>query len=424
MPNRGDRPIEVLLVEDDPRAAGLFLERMRHFAPGEFQVTQARSLQAGIDEASDIQFNVAVLDLTLPDSTGIETCSRFSSARPDVPFIVLTGVDDGSLVRTLSRAGAKAALLKDDCSGQDLVNAVRSASSARTADRATAAKTSKAAAAARFRNAIIDSADGIVVIDAGGKVLLVSAGAESLLGRTAADLTGSPFGIDLVSGQPVRAQVLREQEGHADTHNGSGTVRQFDVCQLRISELEFWPFSHHWSGRPVTVCAMRDVSNQSSEEHRQRSIARIDEPLQVTAGIDAVCADIAVRLGALVRFNRFEAAVWRPDLQRLQVVAELGMEAEGREVSALVKRGSAPAEFGSWSTEWSAEGLSPRVAVSIGHASAGAYSPRDEAVLARCASAVASALAQSRSTPVLQTTGAPAGLGPGLDGTGSLPEAA
>jgi PAS domain S-box-containing protein len=398
LPAIGTRAVDVLLIEDDPHAANLFLERTRHFAPGEFNITQARTLQSALDDAEDTSYSLAVLDLTLPDSSGIETCSRFSSAHPDIPFIVLTGVTDGSLVETLSRAGAIAALLKDDCSGQDIVNAMRTAHA--SAESRYTPKAVAAVAEARFRNAIIDSADGIVVVDAAGEVLLVSSGAESLLGRTAAEMTGSPLGLELKPGAPVRAQMLREEPGHAETHNAVGPVRQFDTCQLHLSEIEFWPFSHHWSGKPVTVCAMRDISNQSAEEHRQRNMLKIDQSLEVTAGIEAVCADLAIRLGSIVKFNRFEATVWSPETNRLQVLFELGVPSVGRERSAVFERNVVPKEFRSWITEWSTEELSPRVAVSVGCVAPDMYRDRDEVVLARCASMVAEALRQRRNSPV------------------------
>lgn len=394
----GTRATEVLLIEDDPSAANLFLERVRHFAPGEFNVTQARSLQAGLDEALDVNFGLAVLDLTLPDSVGIETCARFTSAQPNVPFVVLTGVTDGSLAETLSKAGAVAAFTKEDCEAQDLINAIRLAAvaTAKQSVEVTAALTE-----ARFRNAIIDSADGILVIGESGDIVLVSAGAEGLLGRSAAELTGSPLGIDLKPGTPVRAQMLREEPGHAQVRHIDSPVRQFDVCKLQINEVEFWPFSHYWANKPVTVCAMRDVNNQMVEESRQKNIVRIEEPLQISAGIEAVCADIAVRLGALVKFNRFEASLWRPDLNRLQIIAELGIETEGREVSTLNEKGSAPVEFSTWTTEWSSEEYEPRVAVSVGCIEPDANSGRNAIVLARCASMIASALGKMKNSPVL-----------------------
>ncbi len=403
MQSTGTKAIEVLLIEDDPQAATLFFERTRRFAPGEFGVTQARSLESGLDEVSHASFDLAVLDLTLPDSNGIETCTRFCEMAPDVPFIVLTGVVDGSLMETLSRAGAKAAIIKIDCAGQDLVNAMRTAHSVNEKERHMLPAAFKAAADARFRNAIIDNADGLVVIDQAGKVQLVSAGAESLLGRTASELQDSELGVALQLGRAVRAQVVREKPGHAEVSDAPGSVRQFDVCKLNISEIEFWAFSHQWSGKPVTVCAMRDVTNQVSEEYRQRTIVKIDQTLQVTAGLEAVCSDLAVRVGALIPFNRFEAAVWRPELNRLQIVFELGMDAKGRETGTILKRGAAPDGFGTWTTEWSSKELTPRIAISLGCAEPGKHEQRDSLVMARCASTVAAALRNSKAAPVFVT---------------------
>lgn len=406
MPAAGSRATDVLLIEDDPHAASLFLERTTHFAPGEFRVTQARSLHAALEEAYDTPYSLAVLDLTLPDSSGIETCARFSKAQPGVPFIVLTGVSDDALIETLSKAGAKAALLKDDCSGYDIVNAMRTARAVTLAEQQETPAAMRALAESRFRNAIIDKADGIVVIDLTGNVLLVSTGAETLLGRAAADLTGSPFGIDLKPGTPVRAQTLREESRYSQTHSGTGPVLDFDVCQLHVSEVEFWPFAHQWSGKPVIVCAMRDISNQSVEELRQQNIVKIVRPLEVGAGIDAVCTDLALRLGMLVQFNRFEVSVWMPQQERLQVVFELGTNVKGREVSSILNRSAYPDEFGAWATQWSPEDVSPRIALSIGNVTPLEYSKRDEAVLARCANMVAAALSLNRAKPVFSVSSA------------------
>ncbi|MDA0676989.1 MAG: response regulator, partial [Chloroflexi bacterium] len=324
------RAVNVLLIEDDPYAAALFLERTRRFAPGEFGITQARSLESGLGEVSHSRFDLAVLDLTLPDSSGIETCTRFCEVAPDVPFVVLTGVVDSSLLETLSRAGAKAVIVKDDCAGQDMVNAMRTAHRVSEKARSMLPAAFTSAANARVRNAIIDNADGIVVLDEAGTVSLVSAGAESLLGRTAAELQGSALGVELRLGQPIRVQLVREQPGQTEVYDDRGMARQFDVCKLNINEVEFWAFAHQWSGKPVTVCAIRDVTNQVSEENRQRSIATFEQQVRLSAGLDEVGSDLAVRMSALLRFNRFETAVWRPELNRLQIVFELGMSAAGR----------------------------------------------------------------------------------------------
>ena len=394
-------PANVLLIEDDPHDAALFLERVHHFAPGEFCVTQARTLGSALSEAPQGRYGLAVIDLTLPDSSGIETCSSFHLSNPDIPFIVLTGVADGSLRETLQQAGAKAAMVKDDCSGPELIAAMRTAFAAGYGREEHDPRAVEAAAKARLRNAIIDTADGIVVVDAVGNIVLVNSGAEQVLGRMTGELIGTELGLDLHPGQPVRAQIVYERDSLIEVDVEGSNVRQFDVSKLNITDLEFWPFAHTWAGKPVTICALRDVSHQVTDEHRQRDVLKLERPLHITAGIDEVGADLAVRLGSLVRFNRFEAAIWRPELKRLQVIFELGAEAEGRESSKLIERSARPSEFGSWLSERSSETDDPCVYVSVGHVKSGQYGRRDENILARCAAALASAMARRRITPLM-----------------------
>lgn len=398
--------IELLLIEDDPHASRLFVDRVSRFASGEFNVTQARSLKAGLDEAADFPFGLAVLDLTLPDSTGIATCSKFNAAQPEVPFVVLTGVDDASLVETISKAGAKAALVKQDCSAIDLVNAIRTAAVSKEYDTPTV---SKKVSEARFKNAIIDSADGIVVVDKAGSIQLVSSGAELLLGRPAAEVIGSPLGIDLNPGEPVRAQVVREEQKSLQEAGQPVHVRDFDSSSLHVSDIEFWPFSHQWSGQLMTVCAMRDVTNQLEEELKQRNVVDIEKPLRVSAGIADICAEYAARLSAFVKFNRIEVSLRRPELKRLQIITATGALSEGRDTSALVEETLYPPEFGAWLTGRSDENYALEVVVSIGSIEKIQYTGRDQAAISRCATMIARHLQDSKRISVLKT--APTNIG-------------
>ena len=76
------------------------------------------------------------------------------------------------------------------------------------------------------------------------------------------------------------------------------------------------------------------------------------------------------------------------------------MPVQGREVGAILKRGGSPDGFGTWTTEWSSEGVSPRIAISVGSIKPGSHSQRDGAVIARCASTVAATLRSSNARPV------------------------
>ncbi len=425
----GTSPTKLLLIEDDPGAAQLVTERLAHHAPGEFSVTQARSLEAGLAEASESSFQLAILDLALPDSAGVQTCNRFASQQPNVPFIVLTGISDRPMSNTLAKAGAGAVLDKADASSADIVAAARAAALTRPSDlKGPTPEATKAAAEARFRNAIIDSADGIVVLDSEGKIVLVSAGAELLLDRSAADLAGTSLGLDLVPGQPVRAQIVREESGQQwpDQEDES---RRFDVSRLHLSDIEFWPFEHQWTNQRVTVCAILDVSNQAVEESRQRGMLSLEERLKITSGLPEITTEIALRLGALTKFNRFEISAWRSDLQRMQIVAQLGLECSDRDISDLVSPDQAPPGYTHWISESSGDLDGQRISIAIGRITDDPFHARDRAILARCVSMAANELRRTRMTPVLvpNRTGDTLRLA-GYTGSGSLdsslPEAA
>jgi DNA-binding NarL/FixJ family response regulator len=71
------------------------------------------------------QFDVALLDLNLPDSTGLETMKRFRQEMPQIPIVVLTGVDDRNLALRAIAAGAQEYLVKDETTINRLLQAMK-----------------------------------------------------------------------------------------------------------------------------------------------------------------------------------------------------------------------------------------------------------------------------------------------------------
>src|SRR5436190_1139902 len=92
-----DRPIEVLNFEDYPEDALLVSRVLRKVFLMQFNVTAAPTLAAGIELLRDRHFDVALLDLDLPDSQGISTFERVRNEAPELPLIVLTGNNDDRL---------------------------------------------------------------------------------------------------------------------------------------------------------------------------------------------------------------------------------------------------------------------------------------------------------------------------------------
>ncbi len=107
-----DRPIHVLLVEDSPADGGLIEEYLRRCPLPAFSVQRSNSLSTALALAAGHRFDVALLDLGLPDSSGPQTIERFCEGAPDTPVVVLTGHDDEALAVEAVDKGAQDYLVK------------------------------------------------------------------------------------------------------------------------------------------------------------------------------------------------------------------------------------------------------------------------------------------------------------------------
>jgi signal transduction histidine kinase len=128
--------VEVLLVEDDPDDAR-FVERCIHEdrvasgsgdGPRLIEVVRIETvgcLADGLERVRADSPDAVLLDLTLPDSSGLETVDRMVEAAPRIPVVVLTGRDDVGLgVRAIQR-GAQDYLRKSETGASVLRRSLR-----------------------------------------------------------------------------------------------------------------------------------------------------------------------------------------------------------------------------------------------------------------------------------------------------------
>ena len=107
----------VLLIEDDPGDARLVAEVLKHAGNIHFALEMVNTLADGLSKLSLQQFDVVLLDLSLPDSFGVSTMDQVLGQGPDQPVIVLTGAKDEQLAMELSKKGAQDYLVKSEMPG-------------------------------------------------------------------------------------------------------------------------------------------------------------------------------------------------------------------------------------------------------------------------------------------------------------------
>ena len=106
------KKLRILLIEDDPNYFVLLNERLLQCNAPAFEVVRSKMLQSGIDRLKLGDIDIILLDLTLPDSSGLNSLTAVRHASPQTPVVILTGVDDRDLASNAISQGAQDYLVK------------------------------------------------------------------------------------------------------------------------------------------------------------------------------------------------------------------------------------------------------------------------------------------------------------------------
>ncbi len=117
--------IHVLLIEDNPGDALLIREYLAEAGGGTLQLVVADRLSTGLETLAQGGFDVVLLDLSLPDSRGLETYHLMHAEFPDLPVVILSGLDDEATAVQAVHEGAADYLFKGEVGGNLLIRAVR-----------------------------------------------------------------------------------------------------------------------------------------------------------------------------------------------------------------------------------------------------------------------------------------------------------
>ncbi|MBI1892577.1 MAG: HAMP domain-containing histidine kinase [Candidatus Rokubacteria bacterium] len=120
-----DRPIKVLLIEDDAGDARLIEEMLAEATGAAFALVWADRLSAGLEHLTQGGIDIALVDLSLPDSLGLHTVVKIHSHASGVPMVVLSGLDDETVAVEALQMGAQDYLVKSQVDSHLLARSVR-----------------------------------------------------------------------------------------------------------------------------------------------------------------------------------------------------------------------------------------------------------------------------------------------------------
>jgi Flp pilus assembly CpaE family ATPase len=133
----------ILLIDDDSFYARLvrewFASRSGETAP---VLSVAGTLETGLRRVAEGGVNLILLDLNLPDSSGLKTLAAAKEGAPGIPIVVLSASDDEGITLQAIQLGAEDYLVKDKCGAELLLRVVESAMARQQARTGSSAGTS------------------------------------------------------------------------------------------------------------------------------------------------------------------------------------------------------------------------------------------------------------------------------------------
>lgn len=120
-----NKVLNVLLIEDNPGDAVIIKEMFHEIPKTNFNIFHAIRLKDGEKLTKQEEFDIILLDLELPDSEGIATFYRIKKTAPEIPIIILTGLEDEDFALDIVKEGAQDYLVKGQFGNKILARSIK-----------------------------------------------------------------------------------------------------------------------------------------------------------------------------------------------------------------------------------------------------------------------------------------------------------
>jgi DNA-binding response OmpR family regulator len=277
------RDAEVLIVEDNPADARLLQALLEESAIEPMHFTHVDRLDDAREWLENNVADAVLLDLGLPDASGLESLTELSPGRGGIPVVIVSGTDDERLRKEAVERGAVDFVVKHQLDAERLARSLRAAlEQSRLASELDRAHRSTRLAQAELAELVVQLEVPVVVVTPNHHILYANAAAGRLFGTEPTDLRETPLCVP----------VDRTRSRRVEITDPRGVKHQLDVSAVPA----------HWRGLPAYLVVMLPPQMQTEA---------VDERESARATLVAIASEIsahALRLGsALAAAERHHA---------------------------------------------------------------------------------------------------------------------
>ena len=277
-PFHGSEPARILIADDEPRLLASLAKLLRGRG---FEVTEANGGKQACEQLASKAFDLALLDLNMPDTDGFAVMERIASHQPDCGVVVVSG--EGSF-GTVSRALRRGALdyIRKPFDPEELLTTVEGVLGKQSLIKAHEMIQTRLEKSEALHRYIVNSSPDIVfMLDKTGHICFINNKVESLLGYQPSELCGRHFGHILddrdvargtyaLQGPDISVDNPRTLEVRLKTRGSSKATRHFEITAFPVDP-QTWPQTGDTRGGSTAQPARyygiaRDVTERKEAE--------------------------------------------------------------------------------------------------------------------------------------------------------------
>lgn len=251
------REIKVLLIEDNHDDIELLKAMFEEAGCSLSSFVTAEELAAGIELLEHNNFEVVLLDISLPDSHGPETFYKLHDKASDIPIVVITGNRKDELIENLLQNGVQDYLIKGEITPNSLVHSIHYAIERQRLFVSLNHKNQEVQALREsLEHIITNNADGILVVDQGGIVRFANPVGAAIFHRTQKEIVGSNFCYEIDVGKTLELEI-------------EGQDGVLTIAEVRTVEIS-------WDNQPAYLASVRDVTKQKKVQNEIKRLSFYD----------------------------------------------------------------------------------------------------------------------------------------------------
>ncbi len=312
--------MKILLIEDNPGDARMVKEMLTETTHIRAELEYCDCFSTGRRGLERGNIDLILLDLGLPDSTGLETFFKVHSLALEVPIIVMTGLDDDESTNRALQAGAQDYLIKGQVDADLLGRAIRYAYERKQAEHALLKSEE------RYRMLVERMNDGVVTADQDGIIYFANLRFCSMLGYKSDELMGKQF-IKLLNKLSLNKWLANQEK----RKQGMSTTYELELIRKNGDSLFCIA-----SGNPVldakgnfrgSTGILTDITEQKALEDTLRQSQKMESVGTLAGGVAHEFNNILSGIMGYTELARDDTPKESPVRESLNEILKLGNRA-------------------------------------------------------------------------------------------------